>query len=56
VTQEGEFANVIDSSSLGLGTKALSSKSTIPKVPKNFNNLPTKTRLKALKQVWLQFK
>lgn len=49
--QAGDEEGVVDSSLLGLGRAALMSKSTKPKVPENFNNLPTKPRLKALKQV-----
>jgi len=50
VIQEG-VADAVDSSLLGLGRAALTSKSTKPRVPENFNNLPAKPRLKALKQV-----
>lgn len=49
--QAADEESVVDSSLLGLGRAALMSKSTKPKVPENFNNLPTKPRLKALKQV-----
>ena len=47
--EEESVADHVDSSLLGLGRAVLMSKK--PRVPENFNKLPSKPRLKALKQV-----